>query len=363
MPSIAGLPREYRTALATQFKLGTLRPAQEQVLRAVADGAHVLAVLPTGAGKSLCFQLPAALSSGLTLCISPLIALMRDQVLGLRRCGIRWAGAAHGLQTAEETERVYAAVSEGRCRLLYVAPERLRSRRFWTTAAGWTGALTCEVAAVFRPPAPIRWRPEGRRYMRNRSNRSSGIGLFEVSGYSKGPPLRPYMEPFTRRKVQAGFSLIELLMVVGIILIIAALAIPGLVRARSSAGESSAVATLRVLFQAEARYSNLFDNSFSTNLNSLGPPPAGQSISPTSADLVDEVLSARIFGQPSRFIKSGYLFTYTSSGTFPDIRTYTLTADPTARGSTGVRSFYMDNSGVIRFNSNAQATVSDSPLR
>lgn len=131
MARAASLPAEYLSVLSEQFGMRALRGTQEQVLGAVADGAHVLAVLPTGAGKSLCFQLPAALSKGLTLCISPLIALMRDQVLGLRRRGIAWAGAAHSLQTEAETERVYEAVRDGRCRLLYVAPERLRSQRFW----------------------------------------------------------------------------------------------------------------------------------------------------------------------------------------------------------------------------------------
>ncbi len=131
MALAAAIPPEYLSALSRQFGLPSLLPAQKPVLAAVAAGAHVLAVLPTGAGKSLCFQLPAAVGSGLNLCISPLIALMRDQVMGLRRRGIAWAGAAHSLQTEQETERVYAAVRDGRCRLLYVAPERLRSRRFW----------------------------------------------------------------------------------------------------------------------------------------------------------------------------------------------------------------------------------------
>lgn len=131
MPQSALIPERYSSALSEQFGLQALRPIQQRVLAAVAEGAHVLAVLPTGAGKSLCFQLPAAVGGGLTLCISPLIALMRDQVMSLRRRGIGWAGAAHSLQTEQETDRVYAAVRDGRCRLLYVAPERLRSRRFW----------------------------------------------------------------------------------------------------------------------------------------------------------------------------------------------------------------------------------------
>lgn len=172
----------------------------------------------------------------------------------------------------------------------------------------------------------------------------------------------------TRRKtekapVERGFSLVELTMVAAIILIIAALAIPSFVRARSTTGEASAVATMRVLFQAEARYSNLFDNSFSSDLRSLGAPAPGQGISPSAAELVDDVLAARLSTQPSEFVKGGYVFRYTPKGAFPAIGSYTLTADPTARGSTGIRSFFVDNSGVIRANSSAQATAGDPPMR
>ncbi len=124
------LPAAYLSQLAGQFQMTRLRPYQEDVLAAVAEGAGVLAVLPTGAGKSLCFQLPAAAGQGLTLCLSPLIALMRDQVAGLRKRGVRWAGATHSLQTDEEKRRVLAAVRDGRCRLLYAAPERLRTPSF-----------------------------------------------------------------------------------------------------------------------------------------------------------------------------------------------------------------------------------------
>lgn len=124
------LPGAYLSHLAGTFKLRSLRPYQEEVLSAVAEGGGVLAVLPTGAGKSLCFQLPAAAGGGLTLCISPLIALMRDQVAGLRRRGIAWAGATHSLQTEDEKRRVLAAVRDGRCRLLYAAPERMHSPSF-----------------------------------------------------------------------------------------------------------------------------------------------------------------------------------------------------------------------------------------
>lgn len=165
-----------------------------------------------------------------------------------------------------------------------------------------------------------------------------------------------------KRNPQAGFSLIELLMVAAIMLIIAGLAIPSLVRSRSRAGEASAIATLRALFQAEARYANLFENSFSPDLNSLGKPAPGDDISTSAADLVDDVLAARLSGQPSRFTKAGYVFVYTPSGTLPSIQSYTLTADPTVRGATGINSYFVDQSGVIRFSNSRTANASDPPI-
>jgi ATP-dependent DNA helicase RecQ len=92
----------------------------------VAAGRNVLAIMPTGGGKSLCFQLPALMRPGVTVVISPLIALMRDQVRGLREAGVE-AGALTSGNTEAETEEVFAALDEGRLRLLYMAPERLAS--------------------------------------------------------------------------------------------------------------------------------------------------------------------------------------------------------------------------------------------
>lgn len=100
--------------------------AQEQVIRHILAGQDVLALLPTGAGKSLCFQLPALLRPGLTLVVSPLIALMRDQVQSLLERGIEVADAMLGGQSAAEREETLARVRAGRLKLLYVAPERLR---------------------------------------------------------------------------------------------------------------------------------------------------------------------------------------------------------------------------------------------
>ncbi|MGR3614916.1 MAG: DNA helicase RecQ [Paracoccaceae bacterium] len=108
------------------FGFDAFRPGQEEIVDTVANGENVLAIMPTGGGKSLCFQLPALLRDGVTVVISPLIALMRDQVRGLQEAGVE-AGALTSGNTQEETEAVWHALEQGRLKLLYMAPERLAS--------------------------------------------------------------------------------------------------------------------------------------------------------------------------------------------------------------------------------------------
>ena len=112
--------------LASVFGFAGFRPGQEEIVDAVLDGRNTLAIMPTGGGKSLCFQLPALCREGVTVVISPLIALMRDQVRALREAGVE-AGALTSGNTEEETEEVFAALDAGRIKLLYMAPERLAS--------------------------------------------------------------------------------------------------------------------------------------------------------------------------------------------------------------------------------------------
>ncbi|KEO54425.1 DNA helicase RecQ [Thioclava pacifica] len=112
--------------LARVWGFDAFRPGQEEIVRAVIAGQNVLAIMPTGGGKSLCYQLPALAREGVTVVISPLIALMRDQVRALRQAGVE-AGALTSGNTEEETEEVFAAIDEGRLKLLYMAPERLAS--------------------------------------------------------------------------------------------------------------------------------------------------------------------------------------------------------------------------------------------
>ncbi|MEC7792919.1 MAG: DNA helicase RecQ [Pseudomonadota bacterium] len=117
---------EPATLLRAVFGFDAFRPGQEEIVRAVATGQDVLAIMPTGGGKSLCYQLPALMRDGVTVVISPLIALMRDQVRALRAAGVE-AGALNSGNTEEETEEVWNAIGAGRLKLLYLAPERLAS--------------------------------------------------------------------------------------------------------------------------------------------------------------------------------------------------------------------------------------------
>ena len=120
-----GLPRA-RELLRAHFGHPVLRPHQIRVLGTLFAGRSVLAVLPTGAGKSLCYQLPAFMADGLTLVISPLVALMQDQVAALRRRGLP-AAYVNSLLSPDERRAVIAAACAGEVRLLYCAPERLES--------------------------------------------------------------------------------------------------------------------------------------------------------------------------------------------------------------------------------------------
>jgi prepilin-type N-terminal cleavage/methylation domain-containing protein len=157
-------------------------------------------------------------------------------------------------------------------------------------------------------------------------------------------------------KSPKGFSLIELLIVVAIILIIAAIAIPNLLRSRIAANQASAVGSLRTLNTSEVTYSSTFNVGFSYSMAYLAPP-ASASTNPTStaAGLIDSVLASGS--------KSGYSFTYTpgASDSTGRINTYTFTAVPIT-SSTGTNYYFTDQSGVIRQNSTTTASATDSPI-
>ena len=115
--------------LRTHFGHSQFRPGQQRIVEAVLGGDDVLAVMPTGSGKSLCYQLPAVMLPGVTIVVSPLISLMKDQVDELNRRGVA-AGALHSMLDAATKRDVIGAARRGALRLLYVAPERFASNAF-----------------------------------------------------------------------------------------------------------------------------------------------------------------------------------------------------------------------------------------
>lgn len=152
-----------------------------------------------------------------------------------------------------------------------------------------------------------------------------------------------------------GFSLIELLIVVAIILIIAAIAIPNFLRSRVAANQASAVSSLRSLNTAEVTYSSTFGSGFSLDMASLGLPAGNAAASLTAAGLIDSVLAGGA--------KSGYVFTYSpgASDATGRINTYSLNANPSS-SSTGTNYYYTDQSGVVRINATTIAASTDSPI-
>jgi type IV pilus assembly protein PilA len=149
-----------------------------------------------------------------------------------------------------------------------------------------------------------------------------------------------------RSRCAHGFSLIELLVVVAIILIIAAVAIPNLIKAKVAANEAATVSSIHAINTAEIAYQSAHpDIGFSALLLDLGPASGGY---------LDAVLSGGT--------KSGYQYTYGVTGTVPYLH-YTVTADPLTRGVTGQKGFYSDESNVTRYNTTGTATVNDNAVQ
>jgi type IV pilus assembly protein PilA len=148
-----------------------------------------------------------------------------------------------------------------------------------------------------------------------------------------------------------GFSLIELLLVIAIILIIAAIAIPNLIQARISANEAAAASSIRTITTAAVIYSTTYQNGYPPTIVALGPP-AGAQATCDNADLIDPILTT------APFQKSGYTYSYTGSSAVtvaggcaaPGYQAYLVTAVPMIAGFTGNQSFCSDEPGVIHFN-------------
>ena len=152
-----------------------------------------------------------------------------------------------------------------------------------------------------------------------------------------------------------GFSLIELLIVVAVILIIAAIAIPNFLRSKMRANEAAAVSNLRNITTAEVVYSTTYGVGFSPTLAALGGSPTTPD--PTQAGLIDSVLSTGV--------KTGYTFSYTmvASDVNGNVLDFSVNADPTLVGNTGDRQFYTDQSSIIRQNTTTVAGPSDPAIQ
>ena len=124
-----GLDQQLHSTLKTYFGYDTFRPEQETIIRQILSGRDVFAVMPTGAGKSLCYQLPALMLPGITIVVSPLISLMIDQVKALNEAGVH-AAYINSALTENQIAKAIELAKCGQYKMIYVAPERLETPRF-----------------------------------------------------------------------------------------------------------------------------------------------------------------------------------------------------------------------------------------
>ena len=174
-------------ALKRYFGYDSFRPGQSGLVDAILAGRDVLGVMPTGAGKSVCYQIPATLLPGVTIVISPLISLMRDQVDALNDAGIP-AAYVNTTQGGDEQAMVLAQAAQGDIKLLYVAPERLETERFRNFAT----RVPISLVAVDEAHCVSQW---------GQDFRSSYLGIGE---FIAGLPARPTVAAFTATATERG---------------------------------------------------------------------------------------------------------------------------------------------------------------
>ncbi len=143
---------EANKVLKQYFGYDSFLPGQEEIIRSILAGKDVLAIMPTGSGKSVCYQVPAMLLDGVTIVISPLISLMQDQVKALNEAGIH-AGYINSSLTDTQISKVYANALEGTYKILYVAPERLESNEF----KSFTGSVDISMVTVDEAHCISQW--------------------------------------------------------------------------------------------------------------------------------------------------------------------------------------------------------------
>ena len=120
---------DYRSVLSEYFGYDSFRSIQEDIIRSIGSGHDTLGLMPTGGGKSICYQVPALMMPGVTLVVSPLISLMRDQVLALKASGIP-AAYINSTLTGPQMQAVYRNMLAGQYKIVYIAPERLEADGF-----------------------------------------------------------------------------------------------------------------------------------------------------------------------------------------------------------------------------------------
>ncbi|MEL6806509.1 MAG: DNA helicase RecQ [Pseudomonadota bacterium] len=204
------------TLLRDIFGFDDFRPGQADIVDAVLAGENTLAIMPTGGGKSLCFQLPAVMRDGVTVVISPLIALMRDQVRSLQEAGVA-AGALTSGNTPEETDAVWTALERGELKLLYMAPERLGAG----SAIGMLRRIGVSLIAVDEAHCVSQWghdfRPDYLRIGELRRALDVPLAAFTATADAEtqaeiiqklfdGTPPRTFLRGFDRPNIHLAFA-------------------------------------------------------------------------------------------------------------------------------------------------------------